>query len=59
MTARTLTPQQIAEILQIPLKTVYDQLDRGVIPGKFKVGQAVRVDAKRFYAWLDAAAAAG
>lgn len=59
MTTRVLTPQQVSEILQIPLKTVYDQLDRGIIPGKFKVGACVRVDAKLFYAWLDAAAAAG
>ncbi len=39
-----LTPAQLADLLCMKLRTIYDLLERGKIPGAAKFGQQWRID---------------
>ena len=52
-TARPLlTPEEVAEYLGIPLRSLYNWRYRGVGPRGYKVGKHVRYDAEDVRAWL-------
>lgn len=53
MTAeKLLTPEQVAEELQLSLKTVGDYLRRGVLPG-IKIGRHWRIPEKSLQDFID------
>ena len=45
-----LTPQQVAERLQVPLSWVYERTRRGLIPGQMQVGKYIRIREAEFLA---------
>lgn len=49
---KLLTVQEVAQRLGLNVKTAYDQLARGVIPGRVKVGRCVRVREAELERWL-------
>jgi len=54
--ARLLTVEETAEILQLPIRTLYQQRHRGVAPGALavKIGRYLRWDPARLGSWIEA-----
>jgi len=53
---RFLSPQDLSDVLAIPLKTIYDWNYRGAGPRALRVGRHVRYREGDVVAWLDARA---
>lgn len=53
MTDPLMTPEQVAERLSVPLSTVYEQLRKGTIPGRLKIGRRVRISRAALEAWIE------
>jgi excisionase family DNA binding protein len=49
---RLLTPQELAEMLGVPLSTVYDKWRDWGLPGK-KIGKALRFRERDVLTWLE------
>lgn len=49
---RFLTVDEVADLLRVNRKTVYDAINRGKIPGARRVGNAYRVARDAFFAWF-------
>jgi excisionase family DNA binding protein len=54
-----LTVRQVADLLQIPMSTAYDMVNRGEIPGGVRIGKLIRVDGEAFAVWLETRRVAG
>jgi excisionase family DNA binding protein len=52
MTSHLLTIEEVAEILRVPVKTLYEWRYRRTGPPAFRVGRFVRYDEKAVEAWL-------
>lgn len=50
---RLLTIEQVAEHLQVPVKTLYDWRHRGIGPKGLRVGRYVRYRPADIDSWLD------
>lgn len=48
-----LTTAQLAELLQVPVKTVYDWQARGIAPACYRVGKHLRWRLEDVEAWLE------
>ncbi|WP_437992199.1 helix-turn-helix domain-containing protein [Sorangium sp. So ce145] len=48
------TPAQVAALLQINIKTLYDRISRGEVPGVIRTGRALRLARPAIVAWLSA-----
>lgn len=53
MTDPLMTAEQVAERLSVPLSTVYEQLRKGIIPGRLKIGRRVRISRAALEAWIE------
>lgn len=49
---KVLTPKELAELLHINVKTVYDRISRGEVPGVIRSGRTVRLARPAIVAWL-------
>jgi excisionase family DNA binding protein len=47
-----LTVDEVAEILRVDSKTVYEAISRGDFPGVIRVGRCIRIFRDAFLAWL-------
>lgn len=56
---RLLTVQELADLLQVPLKTIYTWRYKGIGPPAVPVGKYLRFRPKDVAAWLDARADPG
>jgi excisionase family DNA binding protein len=52
--SRLLTVQELAELLQVPAKTIYTWRYKGVGPQAVRIGRHLRFRAEDVVAWLDA-----
>jgi excisionase family DNA binding protein len=57
--SRLLTVQELAELFQVPLKTIYTWRYKGTGPPAVLVGKYLRFRAEDVAAWLDARAEPG
>lgn len=54
-----LTAEQVAALLQVPKKTVYDWAAAGRLPGVVRLGRLLRFNEAAVAAWLAAGGTAG
>jgi excisionase family DNA binding protein len=47
-----LTVDEVAELLRVDRKTVYEQIARGELPGARRVGRAIRISRDAVIKWL-------
>jgi excisionase family DNA binding protein len=51
--AVVLTVDEVAELLRVDRKTVYEAVRVGELPGAVRVGRAIRVHRATFLLWLE------
>lgn len=49
---RVLTPEELAKVLRVRRRSVYEAISRGDIPGVRRIGRKVRIDRDSVLAWL-------
>jgi excisionase family DNA binding protein len=49
---RILTPEELAAILRLRKRSVYEAINRGDIPGVRRIGRKIRIDRDCVLAWL-------
>jgi excisionase family DNA binding protein len=49
---RVLTPEELAAILRLRKRSVYEAINRGDIPGVRRIGRKIRIDRDCVLAWL-------
>ncbi len=47
-------PLAVAEMLDMPLSSLYDRTKRGLMPGTIRIGRRIMYDLDMIDAWLDA-----
>jgi excisionase family DNA binding protein len=47
-----LTPDELAKILRVRRRSVYEAISRGDIPGVRRIGRKVRIDRDSVLAWM-------
>lgn len=50
---RLLTARGVAELLDMPVSTIYDLARDGRIGGIVRIGRRIRFDARKLFDWLD------
>lgn len=53
MTDPLMTVEDVAQLLALPTSTVYEQLRKGIIPGRLKIGRRVRISRAALEAWIE------
>jgi len=51
---RLARPQAVAEMLDMPMSSLYDRTKRGLMPGTIRIGRRIMYDLDILDAWLDA-----
>lgn len=51
---RYVDAKDVAELLGLPLSTVYDRTRLGRLPGSVRIGARIKYDLEKLEAWLDA-----
>lgn len=49
---RVLTPDELAKMLRVRRRSVYEAISRGDIPGVRRIGRKVRIDRDSVLAWM-------
>jgi excisionase family DNA binding protein len=49
---RVLTPDELAKVLRVRRRSVYEAISRGDIPGVRRIGRKVRIDRDSVLAWM-------
>jgi len=49
---RVLTPEELAKVLRVRRRSVYEAISRGDIPGVRRIGRKVRIDRDSVLAWM-------
>ncbi len=49
---RVLTPEELAKLLRVRRRSVYEAISRGDIPGVRRIGRKVRIDRDSVLAWM-------
>lgn len=49
---RVLTPEDLAKVLRVRRRSVYEAISRGDIPGVRRIGRKVRIDRDSVLAWM-------
>ncbi|MEO8215216.1 MAG: helix-turn-helix domain-containing protein [Myxococcales bacterium] len=49
---RVLTPDELAKVLRVRRRSVYEAIARGDIPGVRRIGRKVRIDRDSVLAWM-------